>query len=337
MKNFKQIAKWSFLAFLIVATIFILRNHSASMLSSVKYRDCAGNIFGTTYKVVYQHEQDLSTDIICVLNEVDASLSLFNQESTLVRINNHLTDTMDAMMQEVFMLSQQVSEATNGAFDCTVAPAVDAWGFGFKNREFITDAKIDSLKTLIGYRKVSMNEDGVIHRECDGLRMDFGAVAKGFGVDKVAEMLRSKGVENMMVEIGGEVVVAGVRADGNLWKIAVQNPKENGYNAVLSLSNKAMATSGNYFNCYVNEQGVRVAHTISPFTAKPVTHSLLSVTVMAPTCAIADAYATSFMVMGYEDARQILENHPELGAYFICAKGEEVETFAINFEVDGDF
>ena len=335
MNTYKQIAKWGFLAFLIIATIFILRRHNAPTTSEVPYQECTGKIFGTTYKAIYQHPDDLSADIHSRLNEVDASLSMFNPISTLARINKHETDTMDAMMQEVFALATRVSEATSGAFDCTVAPAVEAWGFGFKNREQITDEKIDSLKQLIGYRNVSMTADGLLKRQIEGVQMDFGAIAKGFGVDKVAELLSEKGVKNMLVEIGGEIIVHGTRADGNPWRIAVQSPTGEGFSAVLTRTETAMATSGNYLNYYVNEAGERVAHTISPFTARPVTHTLLSATVTAPTCAMADAFATAFMVMGVEQAKTVLNEYPTLGAYLIYSEGDTLQTFAKNFSLDG--
>ncbi len=333
MNKLKQFAKWGFLAFLIIATIIILRKHN-NVTEDVVYQENQGKIFGTTYKVVYQHENDLGKEIREVLNNVDASLSMFNPKSTLARINRNETDTMDAMMHEVFVLSQRVSEATHGAFDCTIAPAVEAWGFGLKNREKVTNAEVDSLKRLIGYSKVSASEEGVLQREVSGMTFDFSAVAKGYGVDKVVEMLASKGVENMMVEIGGEIVVKGVRRDGKAWKIAVQNPNGEGYNAVISRNETAMATSGNYLNYYVNEDGDRVAHTISPFTARPVTHTLLSATVTAPTCAMADAFATSFMVMGVDSAKVVLERHPFLGAYLIYADGDSLATFSTNFAFD---
>jgi thiamine biosynthesis lipoprotein len=230
---------------------------------------------------------------------------------------------VDSLFKRVFLLSRQVSEATDGAFDITVAPLVNAWGFGFKNGSLPDSAAVDSLRALVGWQRVALTSENRIHKEDAGIILDCSAVAKGFGVDVVADLLRSKGIENFMVEIGGEVVVSGKNPKGEAWHIGVNKPDDDPTSSnreletVLTLDNQALATSGNYRNFYVTDEGRRVAHTIDPHTGYPVQHSLLSATVLAPNCATADAFATAFMVLGIDRAKEVLVRHPELEVYFI--------------------
>ena len=203
---------------------------------------------------------------------------------------------------------------------------VNAWGFGFKNREEITPGLIEELLRRTGYRKVSM-ADGVVHKEIPEIELDSNAIAKGFGVDVVAEFLAGKGCQNFMVEIGGEVAVRGRNPKGLLWGIGIDKPVEElsfqgrQLQTVVRLRDAAMATSGNYRNYYVKD-GKKYAHTIDPKTGYPVQHSLLSASVIAPDCMTADAYATAFMVMGLEKAIEKVENDPALEAFFIYSDEE---------------
>jgi thiamine biosynthesis lipoprotein len=207
------------------------------------------------------------------------------------------------MFSEVYQLAQTVSKETDGAFDITVAPLVNAWGFGFKHEQMPTPEQVDSLLQLRN-------------------QMDFSAIAKGYGCDVVARLLESHGIHNYMVEIGGEVVVSGKNAKGDDWHIGITKPTDDSLSVegemqtVLTITDHAMATSGNYRNFYY-KGGKKYAHTIDPKTGYPVLHSILSATVFANTCAVADAYATSFMVMGVGKAQQVLAQHPELMAYLI--------------------
>lgn len=288
------------------------------------YQRNEGAVFGTFYHITYQSPDDLQADIAAELERVDQSLSMFNPQSTLSRLNQGEDIVADSLFRAVFCLSQRVSEATGGAFDITVAPLVNAWGFGFKSGALPDSSAVDSLRQLIGFRRVGLSADGRLHRQDPRMILDCGAVAKGFGVDQVANLLRARGVNNYMVEIGGEVVVAGVNPKGQPWRVGVNRPvddpesQSNELDTVLTLTDCAMATSGNYRNFYVTADGRRVAHTIDPATGYPVQHTILSATVVAPTCAEADAFATSFMVLGLDGAREVLQQHPELEAYFIC-------------------
>lgn len=329
MKNKKLIWQLPFLTLLVVGTILIIRQQR-----SMPYQKSSDFIFGTTYHITYQCDSDLTQSIKAELLKVDASLSPFNKESVITAINENKDVSPDEMFKEVFSLAMDISKETDGAFDITVAPLVNAWGFGFKNGSQPSHHQVDSLLQLVGYKKVSM-ADGKVKKQDPRIMLDCSAIAKGYGTDRVARLLRSRGVQNYMVEIGGEVVTSGVNPERLPWKIGVTKPTDDSLNTghelqtILNLTDKAMATSGNYRNFYY-KGGKKFAHTIDPKTGYPVQHSILSATVIAKSCAVADAYATSFMVMGLDKARQVLERHPELMAYFIYSdeKGEMAVWFS---------
>ena len=323
----KAVASGLFLALLIVGTIWILKFRGTSTL-----READGTIFGTYYHIKYEAPQALDEEIAHALHEVDASMSVFNKQSTLSAINAGTSSRTDALLYEVLSKAHQVSEATGGAFDVTVMPLVNAWGFGFKKGEFPTDKQIDSLRAFVGYTRFELTPDSTVKKSDPRLMIDCGAIAKGYGVDRVARVLREHNVRNYMVEIGGEVVVKGRNPEGKDWQIGVSKPVDNKDAAqtelqtVLSLHDCAVATSGNYRNFYVRD-GHKYAHTIDPRTGRPVQHSLLSSTVMAPDCATADAYATAFMVLGVDEARKVLAAHKELRVYFIYEEGGTLKVF----------
>lgn len=283
----------------------------------------SGMVFGTTYSITYQYHENLKSDIEGVMQQVDNSLSPFNKSSVITAINNNTSTKADKYLTEVFTLAQTVNKETDGAFDITVAPLVNAWGFGFRSGTRPTDAQIDSLLTIVGQEKVTL-KDGEIIKSDPRIMLDCSAIAKGFGVDKVAEFLAGKGIENFLVEIGGEISARGKNSRGTEWNIGVTKPVDDSLSinqenqAVLQITDKAMATSGNYRNFYY-EGGKKYAHTINPHTGKPAQSDILSATVMAQTCAVADAYATAFMVLGSEKAKEILKKHPELQAYLILS------------------
>ena len=232
------------------------------------------------------------------------------------------------MFGDVFTLARTVSADTDGAFDITVAPLVHAWGFGFKSGNMPSRHTIDSLRTFVGYKRVELHDSRIVKAD-PRVMLDCSAIAKGYGCDVVAELLRRKGIDNFMVEIGGEVVTSGISEKRVPWKIGVTKPSDdslsvnNELQTVLNITDKAMATSGNYRNFYY-KNGKKYAHTIDPATGYPVQHSLLSATVISDRCAKADAYATAFMVMGLEKAKKVLDRHRDLMAYLIYSdhKGE---------------
>ncbi len=305
-----------FLILLIVGTVLIIRQQR-----NTPYQTNKGFIFGTVFTITYQYEKNLNDEILAVLNEVDNSLSPFNKNSIITKINENIPVTPDKMFVEVFQLAKKISTETNGAFDITVAPMVNVWGFGFKNGTSPTKEVIDSIKGIVGFEKVNY-QDGKVLKQDPRITLDCSAIAKGYGCDMVARLFRQKDIKNFMIEIGGEVVTSGISEKRIPWKIGVTKPTDDSLNTnqelqtVLNITDMAMATSGNYRNFYY-KNGKKYAHTINPKTGYPVQHNILSATVLAPNCATADAYATSFMVLGMEKAKQILEKHPELMAYFI--------------------
>ncbi|MBO6078772.1 MAG: FAD:protein FMN transferase [Bacteroidaceae bacterium] len=314
--------KWHypFLAFLIIGTILILSK--SKQAANPEYRTAQGMVFGTRYNITYLHNADLKPDIEHTLALVDSALSMFNPESTISAVNNSESiQVTDTMFLKVYRRAMEISDWTGGAFDITVAPAVNAWGFGFKHAESIKQTTIDSLIEITGYRKIH-EQNGLITKEDARIMLDCSAIAKGFGSDMVAALLRSKGINDYMVEIGGEIVLSGHNPKGKNWNIGISKPVDdslsvnNELQTVISVTDIAMATSGNYRNFYVKD-GRKYAHTINPHTCTPVSHNLLSATVFAADCATADALATSMMVMGLDSAQALCTRHPEIQAYFI--------------------
>lgn len=316
MNKKKLLWQLPFLVILIVGSILIIRQQHTT-----PYQHDEGLIFGTIYHITYQSDENYQKEIEAELNKVDGSLSPFNKSSIISRINRNEDVKVNEMFQEVFQLAENISKETQGAFDITVAPLVNAWGFGFKKGITPDKEVIDSLRQLVGYQKVAL-VDGKIKKQNSNIMLDCSAIAKGYGTDVVARFLKSKGIENFMVEIGGEVVTHGNSEKRVPWRIGVNKPTDDSLNTstelqtVLNVTDKAMATSGNYRNFYY-KNGKKYAHTIDPKTGYPVQHNILSATVIADNCATADAYATSFMVLGLEGAQQILSKHPDLLAYLI--------------------
>jgi thiamine biosynthesis lipoprotein len=316
MRNKKLIWQLPFLTLLVIGTILIIRQQR-----SIPYHTDKGGIFGTFYTITYQSEENLQKEIVAELMKVDSALSMFNERSIISHINREKGGEANEMFMEVFRKAMEVSKETDGAFDITVAPLVNAWGFGFKDGEIPTRQQVDSIRRFIGWQKVSA-EGNTIKKSDPRVMLDCSAIAKGYGVDIVARLLKSKNVTNYMVEIGGEVITSGISPRRVPWRIAVIKPTDdtlsvsNERQAILNVTDKAMATSGNYRRFYY-KGGKRYAHTIDPKTGYPVQHNILSATVLAPDCTTADAYATSFMVMGLEKAQAILKKHPELMVYLI--------------------
>lgn len=313
-----------YLSLILLATLVACNSRHSAQPSQYHYNK--GNVFHTLYSITYQHTADLHDEIKAELQKFDASLSMFNAQSILSRVNNNDPDVkLDPWFIQVFNQGMKISQETQGAFDMTVAPLVNAWGFGFKKSDQVTPMLIDSIKEFVGYQKVRLHQNK-IEKDDPRILLDASAIAKGFSCDVIAQLFDRKGVENYMIEIGGEVVTKGVNPKNTPWNIGISKPVEdsipsNELAAILSLQDVALATSGNYRNFYYKD-GKKYAHTIDPSTGYPVEHSLLSVTVLAPHCMLADALATSFMVMGLERSLQFLQTHSEVQAYFIYA-GED--------------
>lgn len=313
------------IALLVLGTIWILARHN----SPTPYQTTSGLIFGTVYNITYQYDGDLKAEIEAELKRFDGSLSPFNDTATITRINRNEDIVPDTFFTNVFRRSMEISQETGGAFDITVAPLVNAWGFGFKKGAFPDSAMVDSLLEITGYTHIALSETGKVVKQDPRIMLTCSAVAKGYAVDVIAQFLQKKGIHNLMVDIGGEVVVRGENPKQGLWRIGINKPVDDSLavnqelQTVLQVSNVGIATSGNYRNFYYKD-GKKYAHTIDPRTGYPVQHNILSATVIARDCMSADAYATAFMVMGLEEAERFADAHPDIDACFIYSneKGE---------------
>lgn len=334
MKRFLQIL---FLVALIVGTILIIRQQQ-----SMPYQHDKGEVFGTFYNITYQSDKNLKSEIEAALKDVDSVFSMYNENSIVAKINRGERPELNEMFIEVYDLATTVNKETNGAFDITVAPLVNAWGFGFKTKEMPDKHQTDSILAFVGKDKFKVVKEGnkSFPQKSDKRTMlDFSAIAKGYGSDIIARLLRNHDIKNFMVEIGGEIVTCGNSEKRLPWKIGVTKPVddslsiENELQTVLNLTDKAMATSGNYRKFYY-KGGKKYAHTIDPKTGQPVQHNILSATVITKNCAIADAYATAFMVLGMEETKKVLDKHPELMVYLIYSndKGENEVWFSPSLE-----
>ena len=299
-----------------------------------------GFIQGTTYHIIYQSESNnnYSSEIDSLLEEFDKTASIYDKNSIISRINNNEPGVeVNDIFKKIFNRSMEISVITDGMFDITVGPVVRAWGFGPDTVFNTTNVNIDSLLEFVGYNKVYLI-DNKIAKSNPGVILDFNAIAQGYSVDLVSDFLQSRGINNYLVEIGGEVYCSGYKNGNTNWRIGIDKPVEGsqlaGKNiqAVVNLTNKGLATSGNYRKFYYDEDSVKYSHTINPRTGKPVNHNLLSATVIADDCMTADAYATSFMVMGLEKSILFLTEHPELNALLIYSDSKN--KYAM-FETEG--
>lgn len=289
-----------------------------------------GAVWGTTYHIVYQSDKNLDDVIIKAMATIDDHLSVFNSKSTVSKINAAITDTVSQQFADVMKMSKRVNALSDGAFDPTVGPLIALWGFGEKGHD--TPAP-DSLAIAEALQGVGIGEcriEGNILKYNLKRRpqFNFSAIAKGYGVDCVANALRDNGCKNFIVEIGGEVVTSGHNANHQDWHVQIDAPDYgNQHNrlTVITLNNAAIATSGNYRNYRTLADGSRVGHTISPKTGYPVVTNLLSVSIIAPTCMEADALATACMAMSFKDAKAMISNlvqrQAEITAYFVTDDG----------------
>ena len=301
------------------------------------YEKNEGQAHGTFYHITYEskNKQNLHEALRANMHRIDKSLSTYDNISVISRVNqNDESVVLDNHFLAVFNRSQEIAKHTHGAFDITVAPLVNAWGFGFTEPQKTDSASIATILENVGYEKLTLQNKKLI-KASPLMQLDASAIAKGYSVDQAALLLEKKGIENYMVEIGGEVRVKGVNPEGRPWRIGIDDPSENNpinnrkIQRIVQLTQGALATSGNYRQFY-EKDGKKYSHTINPKTGYPVRHNLLSVSVVAPDCMTADAYATAFMVLGYNASIEIVENTPELEAYFILSD-ESDSTYQIEY------
>lgn len=283
-----------------------------------EWRTNSGAVWNTLYNISYESERDMSDSIQAMFRQVENSLSPFNDHSLISRINRGETDSVDRLLTHVFDISQKVASQTGGRFDPTVSPIVNLWKFGYTGKVDAdsvwepSQAEIDSVMGSVGILSCSIS-DGRIIKKSPQTEFNFSAVTKGYACDLIADMLRRNGVENLIVEIGGEIAVGGKSPSGGLWRVQIDRPVFNDSiivhetDRVIEVTDCGIATSGNYRNYHSSHRG-KVGHTISPLTGMPVMIDLLSVTVVAPTCGEADAYATAAMASdGSAEADSLLK------------------------------
>jgi len=310
---------------------------SCSQPRELKPVKISGPIQGTYYVVTYYDSQgrDLQNEIESLLKDFDQTASMWVENSIISKINRDDPDTKpNKLFIDLFNKSKFVYENSDGAFDPTVGPLVNAWGFGFTDRLKVDQFIIDSLLPFVGFDKVKLENNNIIKSD-PRIQFDLNAIAQGYSVDLLGKFLEKKGIKNYLVDIGGEVLAIGRKPKGESWKVGIERPSDNaeygeGLKAIVNLENKAMATSGNYRKFY-EEDGIRYSHTIDPKTGYPVQHSLLSVSVLADDCATADAWATAFMVSGLENSKELLHKIKGLEAYFIYSdQNKELQTYYTN-------
>ncbi|MFC2112733.1 FAD:protein FMN transferase [Bacteroidota bacterium] len=284
----------------------------------------SGYTQGTTYNITYQSPDSTNyqENIETILAGFDLSLSTYMDSSLISRFNQgEMGLNPDTYFETCFNCAEEVNKATGGAFDITIAPVVNAWGFGFTEAAEVDSFMISSLLEYVGMEKVGI-EEGIIVKHKDGVMLDMNAIAQGYSVDVLAGFLEGEGLKNYLVEIGGEVKTRGRNPRGTGWKVGIDRPIEGlqipgvDLQAIIEITDLSLATSGNYRKFY-EKNGMKYSHTIDPKTGYPVHHGLLSATVLADDCMRADAYATSFMVMGFEKSREFLINQDELDVYLI--------------------
>lgn len=289
------------------------------------FANFTGYAQGSTYSIVYDNKKNLDPAEIRqkvekILADFDMSLSNYKDSSIISRINRNEDVVPDSFFTEVFKKSAEISRMTDGAFDITVGPLVKAWGFGPDAHKNFTESKRDSLLKLVGMNKVSL-ENGKIVKTDPHITLDFNAIAQGYSVDVVCRFFDGLGIKNYLVEIGGEVRGKG-RKGANLWRIGIDKPIDNNMTpgqtlqAIIKISDQAISTSGNYRKFYI-EDGVKYSHEINPKTGYPAKNTLLSASVIAGECAVADGLATAFMVMGKDKTIEFLGIHPEYEVFLV--------------------
>lgn len=287
-----------------------------------------GIVWSTEYNIVYAADRDLSDSITATFRKVELSVSPFNKASRITAINNNETDQADSYLTTLYAASKKIAEETAGAFDPTVSPLINAWGFGYKNETQLPDsAAVDSLLKFVGIGKTRIDGSRIVKSD-SRTTFNFSAIAKGFGCDEIGRMLERNGVTNYMIEIGGEITASGCNPKGGKWRISIDKPIAGTDSVVhnsaeiFAATDCGIATSGNYRNFKTDSAGHRYAHIIDPATGFPARSDILSATVIAPDCMTADAYATAFMVLGLEKSKVLLSRHPELAVMFIITEGD---------------
>lgn len=296
----------------------------------------SGPVFGTYFNIVYYSDASANyqKSFDSIFNVINSSMSTYWDDSDISKFNRNEPIDPDEHFKTVFQASKKIFKETKGIFDPTIGNVVNAWNFGPDENKFLTDSStIAGLMQHVGFDKVTMLENRFIR--ADSVYLDFNAIAKGYAIDVLAEFLVSKGVENYLVDIGGDLRAGGTNLErGNDWSVGIDDPNFDGtvsYSKMIFISNIGMATSGVYRKFKIDADGNRYAHIIDTKTGYPTKTNVLSVSVIGPNAMLADGYATAFQAMGVEQTKSFLENHPELKVYFIIVdEDQELSSVALN-------
>ena len=303
---------------LILAVLAVMQYRKGKNYAPIRL---AGKTMGTSYHVTYFDEkgrnfqQSVDSLLILVNKSIStwdstAEISVFNRSKKGIRFTLPYFKTP-------LTISKEIYEGSAGAYDPTVMPLVNAWGFGPQKVNKPDTAEVEKVKAFVGFDKIKITSDSLTKTD-ERVQLDFSAIGQGYGADIITIFLKEKGITNMLVEVGGEGMAVGINpSSGKSWRLGLVNPmKPESFIGYLNLENKSFSTSGNYFN-YREVNGVRYAHTIDPRSGYPAEHQIMSASVFAENCTVADAWATAFMSMGHEKAIEVLKHHPELDACLI--------------------
>lgn len=325
---------------ILIVSVFLIICSCSNNKTTAKYWNTSGEIQGTFYNITYESAENLDSVIYRELKRFDKSMSIFDSTSTISRVNRNdstLGVVKDTVFLRVFNRSQEISELTDGIFDITVSPLVKLWGFNHAKQVNVSANMIDSIKQFVGYKKIRL-QDGKITKSDNRVEIDANAIAQGYSSDLIAELLERHGVNNYMVEIGGEIHVKGYNAKNNDWSIGISKPifdstcMNNELQTVIHLNKGSVATSGNYHKFHI-VNGEKIGHEISPITGYPTANSLLSATVVTESCIDADAYATAFMVMGLDKSLELCKKTKKIEAYFIYLDNNNIkDTYTPGFK-----
>lgn len=323
-----------------IFTIAIITILLSSCAKKQNYLSYDGFIQGTTFHIVFQAPENAvkQADIDSIFALVNSTFSTYDSTSIISKINRNETQDVNQLFVNMFNKSFEVYKKSNGAFDITVGQVVNAWGFGNTDTMQVDSSKIDSLMKFVGFEKVKLENSKIIKSD-KNIEIDFNAIAQGYTCDVIADFFESKNLENYLIEVGGEIRGKGVNDKNQIWKVGIDKPTDNSsqenreLQEIVFLENKSIATSGNYRKFY-EKDGMRISHTINPKTGFPANQNILSASVVANTCAEADAYATSFMVLGLEKSLEMLKQNADLEAYLISSdkNGKLIVTKTKGFE-----
>lgn len=288
-----------------------------------RFYSLEGVVWTTEYHITYEASHDLGDSVQLILGNMDMSVSPYNRASLITALNENSTTRVDAYIKPLIEASRIVNRESGGAFDPTVMPLVNAWGFGYKSGTMPTRAQLDSILQFVGMDKIELRGDTLVKRD-PRVMLDFSSIAKGMACDEIGRMLTRNGARNWLVEIGGEVVASGVNKRGSAWTVSVDMPQDETTAAshesalAITLDNQAVATSGNYRKWRM-EGGNKLSHIIDPKTGDSRAGTLLSATVIANDCMTADAWATACMVMGEQQVKNMMQGRNDLGVMTISA------------------